>query len=304
MTKWFREDILIKYWEDNCKKYTLPDGRRILRAERNFPLSKYPDISKNELNSGEIVPCEIEWCTTNFYVHEHDIEVLRKNSGFLVTLIENSAFDVPQIIIDKNDLIKWFKLKAAILARETLADIINECKPRSDTFVWIIYVPKRAKKNYNIAQEIGIWGFNDSKKGKRRGIDDIKQIRANDIIVFLREFEFKEKTRTPWIKDVEKYVGNIKEIKAFRVSKGYYFDQSGVYQDNLYPHRFEFDVNFPPLFHAENVDFNPENFGDLLHRQIVNQINAKTIVHIDASMLLRLFNVCAISQNKKVNIRE
>lgn len=290
MTKWFREELLIGYWEDNCKKYSLPDGTKIMRAERNLPFGRYPDISKNELDTGEIVPCEIEWVTTNFYAHGHNIDLLKDNDGFLVTVVENSAFDVAQIVINHDDFLRWLEKKSKYLGKETLEHITKECKARTDSFVWIIYVSSRAQKNYELAKEIGIWGFGESNSRKRRGQNNIEQIMKNDVVVFINHFSFDEKKITPRIKDVNQYIGIINEIFAVRVKQGYYFDEEIIYKDRLYPHRFQFEIT--PMFQSKNITFNKELFGELLHRQIAKQISANTLSHIDATMFLRLMKIC------------
>ena len=47
-----------------------------------FRLDSYPDIQKNELDDGTIIPAEVEWNTSNFDRHGHDISVLIDNNGF------------------------------------------------------------------------------------------------------------------------------------------------------------------------------------------------------------------------------
>lgn len=189
MPKWFDEKILIAYWEDNCKNYRLPDGRKIISAERNPSFGAYPDILRNELETGEVVPCEIEWVTTNFRQHGHDIDVLINSNGFLLTFIENSAFDVAQITIDEKDFVDWISKKSKKLASETIAVLKKTSKSRTDSFVWIIYVPSRGAKGYNIAFENGIWGFPEDNNRNRRGLNEIKDIKEGDFIVFVKKFQ-------------------------------------------------------------------------------------------------------------------
>ena len=80
------EKILIKYWTENCFKYSLRDGRKIRSAQHSIPFDSYPDIQKNELDDGTIVPAEVEWNTSNFDRHGHDISVLIDHKGFLIVL--------------------------------------------------------------------------------------------------------------------------------------------------------------------------------------------------------------------------
>ena len=92
MPKWFNETILIKYWEDRCQNYELKDGTKITSASRNPSFGRYPDISHNYLSDGRVVPAEIEWVTTNFDRHGHDINDLRNGDGFLVVFKSDSGF--------------------------------------------------------------------------------------------------------------------------------------------------------------------------------------------------------------------
>ena len=62
--------------KENASKYKLQDGRKIKSAEYNIPFDRHPDIGKNVLDDGTIVPCEIEWVTTNYNKHKHDVNAL------------------------------------------------------------------------------------------------------------------------------------------------------------------------------------------------------------------------------------
>lgn len=242
MPRWFGEKILIAYWEENSYKYKLPNGIKVLKSERNPNFDAYPDIIRNELENGDIVPCEIEWATTKFKEHKHDVNLLIENNGFLVTFIENSAFDVPQVRINNEDLLKWFKKKSGRLLEETLDIIRSNVKERTDSFIWIIYISNRGKKDAQIAFNNGIWAFPEDEKRKRRGLDEIKQIKRDDIVVFIKEFtsDDNNKIKTPRIKDLSKLRGKIKEIIAVRVTNGYYFDEANIIWENkIYPLNYD-----------------------------------------------------------------
>ena len=111
MKKWLEEKILIKYWTENCTKYSLRDGRKIRSAQHSLPFDSYPDIQKNELDDGTIVPAEVEWNTSNFDRHGHDISVLIENNGFLIVLEKDKeSFPVEQVEINKNDFLTLINL--------------------------------------------------------------------------------------------------------------------------------------------------------------------------------------------------
>lgn len=169
MAKWFDETILIKYWEDRCKNYELQDGRKISAAKRNPSFGRYPDISENYLSDMQVVPAEIEWLTTSFDQHGHDIEELRKNNGFLVVYKQNAGFPVEQIQICKEDFLEWFQENAKKLCIETLQDIEDTMKKSKEPQIYLFYIPKSGRENFKTAIENGIWGFpvNDERKSKR-----------------------------------------------------------------------------------------------------------------------------------------
>lgn len=299
MTKWLDEKILIAYWEQNCNKYVLQNGKKINRSDRNPSFGAYPDILRNELDTGEVVPCEIEWATTNFYSHGHDINILIEANGFLVTLIENSAFDVPQVKIDENDFIEWFTNKSKNIASETIQTIKKATRRRTDPFVWVIYISKRAEKNFEIALKEGVWGFAEDKNKNRRGLGLITDIKKDDIVVFVKKFvsPSNNKLKTPRIKDTNKFIGNLQGIIIVKVTKGYYYDKGITIwsdRDKEYNHRFRFDTE--PLFAGENITFTPNMFGKSLHKQIVRLLSTHKIQHIDSTLLIRIIKLC--SENK------
>lgn len=292
MPKWFDEKMLHLYWIKNCKKYRLPNGTKILDAKLNSNFDRYPDISENQLETGEVVPCEIEWNTTDF---DHDISILENSNGFLVTFIENAAFSVPQVKIDEEDFIEWFSKNSKKIARDTFDVVRKISKERTEIFVWLIYLGRRGNKDAAIAFDNGVWGFPKSDRGNRRGLDRIKEIKANDIVIFVRNFSFsvEKKKQTPWTKDSTELVGSFEEIAAVRVTKGYYKNTSTKlpWNSEKYPYRFDFDKNL--LFRGKNVPCNPKVLGEYLHQQIVSQIAKRSIEHINSTYYLTIHDLCA-----------
>ena len=61
-------------------------AERLDLVQHSLPFDSYPDIQKNELDDGTIVPAEVEWSTSNLDCHGHDISVLIENNGFLIVL--------------------------------------------------------------------------------------------------------------------------------------------------------------------------------------------------------------------------
>lgn len=169
MAKWFDESILIKYWEDRCKTYNLQDGRKINSAKRNPSFGRYPDISENYLDDKTVVPAEIEWMTTSFDQHGHDIEELRRNNGFLIVYRQNAGFPIEQVQIRKEDFIEWFKENAEELCIETLQNVESTTKRSKEPQIYLFYIPKSGSKNFETAVANGVWGFpmNNNRKSKR-----------------------------------------------------------------------------------------------------------------------------------------
>jgi hypothetical protein len=122
MARWFDETILIRYWEDRASHYQLKNGSKVERARRNPSFGAYPDVSENFLSDGAVVPAEIEWVTTKFDRHGHDIKTLIDNNGFLVVLKSDASFLVEQIELDRQDFLDWIGKHARELAQETLAE--------------------------------------------------------------------------------------------------------------------------------------------------------------------------------------
>lgn len=289
MPKWFNEDILIPYWEDRCKRYKLPDGVQILEAKRNLPLSRYPDISHNVLSTGDTVPCELEWLTTKFEKHGHDINVLKESNGFLVSFIYNASFPLPQIEIDEDDFIDWFVKNAEILARETIQEIKATAKPSKDPVVWLFYIGTRGRKDYQTAFDHGVWGFPQTKRGSIRGYKKVSQIKEGDIVVFVREISLPNSNSGSRLK-ADEFIGTIKEIKGVRVSRGFYEErENNIWNKKSYPSRFNFDKI---MFSGEDIPCNPVDLGKSLHEIIRYLVNHGSVEKIDANSLIKIMALC------------
>jgi hypothetical protein len=77
-----------------------------------------------------LVLVEIEWVTTNFERHRHDIKVLIDADGFFVILRADASFLVEQIEIDRTNFLDWVERHARELAAEILTDIDRQA-PRN-----------------------------------------------------------------------------------------------------------------------------------------------------------------------------
>lgn len=291
MAKWFNETLLIKYWEDRCTNYELQDGTKINSAKRNPSFGRYPDISENFLSDGRMVPVEIEWLTTNFDKHGHDISELRDNEGLLVVYKQNAGFPVEQIEIDKDDLIEWFKEKAEELCIETLQEIENATRKSKEPQIYLFYVPASGDKNFNIALQHGVWGFPANNKGVARGLSKLMQIKKGDILIFVKEWKADPSIKVSGGRvSAEKYIGTFKEIVAVTVTKAFYEDTKEIWSDTIYPYRVGFRKE--PIFIGKNIPCNQKKLGKSLHEILRKlQVNG-SVERIDSSLIVKLMSLC------------
>lgn len=289
MAKWFDESILIKYWEDRCNQYILQSGIRINSAKRNPSFGRYPDISENYLSDNTVVPAEIEWMTTNFDKHGHDIEELRRQNGFLIVYKQNAGFPLEQVEINKEDFIKWFKENAENLCIETLQNIEHATKKSNEPQVYLFYVPKPGKKNFEIALKNGTWGFPASKTGKTRGLEKLMQIKKGDILVFVREWKSSKSVSGGRVQ-TSNYIGNFKNIIGVTVTRGFYEDDKLIWENSNYPYRVDFRKKV--LFEGEDIPCDAKTLGKSLH-EILRKLQMNgSVERIDSSLILKLMSLC------------
>ena len=91
------ENILIKYWVDQCSKYEL-HGNKIKSAIANIPLSITPDIKENIFEDGTKQPCEIKWTTSGF-TDPNQISKVASLNGFLL-VFKKDKLDCPEMILN------------------------------------------------------------------------------------------------------------------------------------------------------------------------------------------------------------
>lgn len=291
MPKWFDETILIKYWEDRCSQYEMQDGTKFMKSIRNGSFGRYPDIEYNYLSDGRVIPAEIEWVTTNFDRHGHDITLLREREGVLVVFKQDAGFPVEQIEIDEEDFKQWYVESAELLCQETLAEIKNILKKRKEPQIYLFYIPKSGEKNFKIALEQGIWGFPINSKGVTRGLPRLSQIKRNDIVVFLRNWKSLPSIKVSGGRiSADKYLGTFKEIVGVTVTKGFYESTKQIWVNNDYPYRFDFRKE--PLFRGNNIPCNPKDLGKSLHEILRRlQVNG-SVERIDSSLIIKLMSLC------------
>jgi hypothetical protein len=242
---WLTEKILQRYWVECCSDYKRKDGTKIISGKYNrLGIDRYPDTYciLDDGNNTE-VPVEVEWNTKNFDRHGHDISILRENDGFLVVLTKDANFELEQIEIDVKNLVQWFERNSGTIMEETIQSKTKSKIKRSFPKLWFHYVSKNAKKNFeNISLERGIWGVPGEPRKFPR-ISNFMDIQKNDLIAFLLPYSAPAGSRTARLKlDKWKY-GEFSKVEVFRVTKGYYYDETPVWKEEwgqYFPHRFRF----------------------------------------------------------------
>ncbi len=250
--KWIEEKVIQRYWVENCKKYARKDGRKIITGRYNRTFDRYPDTYCT-LSDGKEVPVEVEWRTTDF---DHPIEELRNNDGFIVVLEENDNFELEQITIKRNDFTKWFENNSRLIAENTIDSVIKTRTSRAYPKLWFIYVAKSAVKNYEeISRKKGVWGVPGSKKFMR--IRKYETIQKNDLITFITSYNAPKGAFGGRMKFEQFQKGGFfTEVNIFRVSKGYYYDETKIWPEvvgEVYPHRFDFDKKPILTLHTVNI---------------------------------------------------
>lgn len=128
--------------------------------------------------------------------------------------------------------------------------------------IWAVYISDKphSKINFPIGMNQGIWGVKESKK------DTITNIKEGDIVAFVYAISWlKAEGRAPKgfsrvSKDqLHNFRGIVQSITIGKVTKSYYESHTEVWPDDVYPHRFEFDII---EVHDNNVYFGTEFFNE------------------------------------------
>lgn len=110
---------------------------------------------------------------------------------------------------------------------------------------WVIYVGGKSTKNYNIGKKNKVWGLKKLKNDSK-----LKEVSEGDEIVFVYNIT-RPKIKFPnplpgfpRVKNSEyyKFQGVVEEVVKGEVTKSFYEDTSHVWDDNIYPYRFQFEI--------------------------------------------------------------
>src|SRR3990172_3045253 len=138
METWLRERVLQRYVMENPTKFK-PFGKKILKFRDNK--DKFPDLYCI-LEDGKEVPAEVEWKSSNFVQHGHDINELKNNSGFLLVCEKDQdlGFEIPQIQIDIPDFENWFTKNSLRIINDTTEPYKHPEKIRKIPKLWFSYL--------------------------------------------------------------------------------------------------------------------------------------------------------------------
>ena len=289
--KWIQEKVLIKYWTDNCSKYQLKDGTKILSSQHSIPLDAYPDISSNSLSDGRNVPAEIEWKTSSFEQHKHNISTLKDNDGFLIVFEKDQeSFPVEQVLIDSEDFKQWFIKNAEKLVIDTVQSVKKKTLANKEPQIFLYYLPRTRMGKINLSKAMpkGTWGFPEKNT---RGLDRIMQLKKGDIVVIVHNWKSSPDIKvTGGRLSSEKYLGTYEKVFGLVVTKGYYFAKKPLIWDNeIYPHRFDFRKE--PLFEGNEVDCSKKALGNNLHEILRKLQVSGQIEKIDSSLIVKFMSV-------------
>ena len=252
MEVWLRERVLQRYVIENFAKYR-PFGLKIIATPEDNK-DKFPDLWCH-LENGKRVPAEVEWKSSNFVQHKHDLNFIKENEGFLFVCEDdhNLGDDILREKIDIDDFENWFVNNS----RQIIQDTTDPYKKRSQQRppkLWFSYLSLKGDgvNDFQLALKHHTWGINETYS-----VSKISDIQKGDLIAFVgpgRKFPGRVNLKD-WMK--KSFTGYFEKIQLYKVTKGYFKDSKkiwkgkGKWEDEVFPHRFEFDPN--PVLVMNNI---------------------------------------------------
>jgi len=240
--KWLHEEVLQRYVKENPGKWKI-NGKKVLAVNYNEPFNTYPDLFCTVEDEQSLIPVEVEWRSSDFIDHDHDINVLRNGRGEIFVLFKNmDNLGVSQYKIPYNGFKRWVKSKSEKLLEDTVADWKDPVE-RKIPKLWIQYIGQRggAIQHYEVALSAQTWGIPKNSSALKK----FKEIRKNDLIMFViqgRNFPGRPPYKE-WHK--KSFKGKFEKIKVFRITSKYYPSNTIIWNPSpsgeIWPHRFNFD---------------------------------------------------------------
>lgn len=253
MEVWLRERVLQRYVIENFSKYK-PFGLKIISKPEDNK-DKFPDLWCH-LENGKRVPAEVEWKSSNFVQHKHDLNFIRENEGFLFVCEDdqNLGDEILREIIDIDDFEKWFVKNSLTIIQDTTRTYKQSSTKRPPK-LWFSYLSlkKGGVSDFELALKNHTWGIQE-----KYPVSKISDIQKGDLIAFIGPGKkFPGRVNLPkWIK--KSFKGYFEVIQLYKVTKGYFYDKKKIWDDKgkgeLFPHRFEF--NPKPVVKMNNIVIN------------------------------------------------
>lgn len=260
METWIRERILQRYILENHSKFRI-NNKKIISVRDNK--DQFPDLFCLLENKKE-VPAEVEWKSSNFIQHGHDINLLKQNDGFLFVceIDQRLGFKIPQVKINLNDFEKWFEKNSLKIIRDTTAPY-KKIQKRKFPNLWFTYLSTRAsgESDFQKALKHKTWGV--QKNYSAFVINNISSMQKNDLIAFIGPGKkFTPRGRVPLkVWKAKSFKGYLENVLVFRVTSDYFYDEKtiiwkgkGRWQNEVFPHRFKFSEK--PILNLKNVRIN------------------------------------------------
>jgi len=285
---WLKERVLQRYVIENHSKFK-PFGKKIINVRDNK--DRFPDLYCI-LEDGKEIPAEVEWKSSNFVQHGHDINELKENQGLLFVCEKDQdiGFEIPQIEINIGDFESWFTKNSLRIIQDTTEPYKKQSKERKIPKLWFSYLSLKAGgvSDFEKALVSHTWGV--QKNYAPSVINQISTIQKNDLIAFVgpgRGFPGRVDLRK-WTK--RSFMGSFERIQVYRVTRGYFYDDSkviwqgnGKWKDEIFPHRFEFDPI--PIINLKNIQIRTlsETSKQELHSMVYGNLisaNPSTLVDI------------------------
>jgi len=289
MGKLIDEKVLQAYFKERFSEYTVEiNGKEEqITGVTNGP--DFPDLYCTI--NGKTVHCEVEWLSSNFIKHNHhthkNFPDFKKHNGFLLVFDkdEQPVSGIQQIIVNEKDFKKWFKKNAGKIFDESVEEFKTGSEKRRKTAkVWIVYISRDMKKNFQTGKRTSTWGWRHDVPDTV--ISTLEKIKKDDLLVFFGPtintgknakdsngkpnsgksiFARMKGTYTELYKShINKENYKIEQISVYRIKKGYWNEIEATKKDRKkykaiwgdetidykkYPHR----VGFAFAYTLENV---------------------------------------------------
>ncbi|MGI0010839.1 MAG: hypothetical protein ACREAE_05520 [Nitrosopumilaceae archaeon] len=277
METWLKERVLQRYVLENYSKFR-PFDQKIISVRDNK--DRFPDLYCI-LDNGKEVPAEVEWKSSNFVQHGHDINELKDNQGFLFVCEKDQdlGFEIPQIEINIEDFENWFTKNSLKIIQDTTESYKKQDKERKIPKLWFSYLSLKAGgvSDFDKALKSHTWGV--QKNYSPSVINQISTIQKNDLIAFIgagRGFPGRVDL-TKWMK--KGFKGSFEKMRVYRITKGYFYDDkiiwtgTGKWEGEVFPHRFEFDPI--PIVDLKNIKIN--SLAEISKRELHSMVYGNII---------------------------